>query len=73
MKYEVKQSRFDREWVVEAFNADGDGESTWLRFQVQRPKHVRLNTPRGKIIKTGNRLQSDGVTMGDGVSWIFSF
>ena len=26
MKYEVKQSRFEREWVVEAFNADGDGE-----------------------------------------------
>ena len=26
MKYEVKQSRFEREWVVEAINADGDGE-----------------------------------------------
>ena len=26
MKYEVKQSRFEREWVVEAFNEDGDGD-----------------------------------------------
>ncbi len=26
MKYEVKPSRFEREWVVEAFNEDGDGE-----------------------------------------------
>lgn len=26
MKYEVKQSRHEREWVVAAFNPEGDGE-----------------------------------------------
>jgi hypothetical protein len=26
MKYEVKHSRHEREWVVEAFNPEGDGE-----------------------------------------------
>lgn len=26
MKYEVKQSRHERDWVVEAFNPEGEGE-----------------------------------------------
>jgi hypothetical protein len=26
MKYQVRPSRFDREWIVEAFNEDGDGD-----------------------------------------------
>lgn len=26
MNYEAKQSRFEREWIVEAINSEGDGE-----------------------------------------------
>lgn len=49
MKHEVKQSRYGREWVVEAFKPQGDGEVYLAEFSGPDAKECALEYAAWKI------------------------